>query len=449
MKILSVKNEKNSVVFAIQLDLATWKKDFANAKKNIAKNISIPGFRKGKVPANIIDERITPAQVAYEALDKNQHKYIGEIVKAPEFEKANCIDAVNNLTIDKLDADKSAPELKISFDAVPEVNGFSMKDVKDIVVPPFKSDIPEALVKSQIKMMIRNDAMIAQKEGAIAKGDIAVIDFKGFVDNKPFEGGQGKNYELEIGSKSFVDNFEDQLIGLKKGDKKDVNVTFPKEYHKDLAGKKAKFEVEVKDVKSIEYPTINKEYLKKFNIDANNEKELADYIKNLFKQENEVRYNDMCMRIINAEIAKKAKLSYYPISLVDMHKQQVLRQYEQEAQRSGFKTLNAYKKALKLDDKAFNDLVEKSSKSCLDVAMAYEKLIEEYKLNVEKADMDDYLAKLAKYMGDEAKAKEAIEKNKDYVESTVVRDKLFKKMIAEAKKEEPKKPEVKKEATKK
>lgn len=439
MKILSIKSKDNSQVFEVEVDASFWKEEFAKTRKNIAKNISVQGFRKGHVPANIIDERVSPEQVAYQTLDKNQNKIITDIVHSKEFEKSDCLDSVSGLEIVKLSGDK-APVIKVSFELVPKVIGFKKEDVKNISIPPFKTKpLAQGLIDQQIKMMIKPDAMVSVKKGAVAKGDIAVIDFTGFKDGKEFAGGKAKDYELEIGSKSFIDNFEDQLIGLKKGDKKDVKVSFPKDYHvKDLAGAPVKFEVVVKEVKTIEYPEINKQYLSKFKIDAKDRKGLEDYLKKLFAQENEMQYQEMAMRIIQAEIGKKAKLNYYPNGLIAMHKRQVLANYEQEAKNRGFKTLAAYRKALGMTDDSFNLVVNNSAKSLLDVSMVFENLIEACKLKVEEADKKEQLSRLTRYLGDEAKAKEAYDKNKDYMDSVIIREKLFKKLIAEAKKEEPK-----------
>lgn len=435
MKILSVKNNKFDATFEVELDAKTWKDSIAKTKKDLAKNIQIQGFRKGHVPQAEIDKRISDTEVAMRALDKQQNLIIQKILESKEFKDSDCLDSVNKLEVVKL---QPTPVINVGFELVPKVENFEAKDIKEIKLPAFKAaNVTEAMVKQQIKMMIKPDAMLsAKKDGIVAKGNIAVIDFKGFIDGKAFKGGEGKNYELEIGSKSFIDNFEDQLIGCKKGDKKDVNVTFPKDYGmKDYAGKPAKFEVVINDVKEIEYPEITKDYCKKFGMDCANMAELEKHIKSLFNQETELRYQDMAMRLINDTISKKAKLNYYPKALMNMHKNQILRQYENEANRAGFKTLDQYKKAIGLDAKKFEETLETSAKATLVVALVYEKLIEDYKIKVEEADKKDYLGKLAKYLGDEKKAKDMFEKNKEYAESNILRDKLFKKLVSECKKE--------------
>lgn len=446
MKILSVKKENNAYAFAVELDFAAWKKEFAAAKSSIAKNIQIPGFRKGKVPAKLIDEKITPAQVAYQALEKNQTKYIEEIIKSKEFEKEDCIDSVCGLDVTKIDADKSAPQLVIKFDAVPKVLNFTAKDIKEIVVPEFKKpELPEAFIKSQAKAWLKQDAMIANKDGAIAKGDIAVIDFKGFVDGKPFAGGEGKNYELEIGSKSFVDNFEDQLIGLKKGDKKDVNVTFPKDYQKDLAGKAAKFEVVVNNVKTIEYPEVNKEYLANKQIEGSTMADLEKHIAKIYTESDEYRYEEVAKNIIDTEIIKKTNLDFYPNNLLNSYAQRAIQLMLQQAR---CKNVEQYKKQFNYDDAKFTRNVTEVAKNLLKISMVYENLIKEYNIEATKADFDEEIKLYTRYFKDAAQAQKLVDLKKDEVEQQILIKKLTKKMVAEAKKEDPKKIEESKKINK-
>lgn len=435
MKILSVKNNETNSMFEVELGAKTWKTCLVNTKNNVARNIQIPGFRKGHIPQAELDRRISKQEIAMRALEKQQNTIIQDVIASSEFKKSNCIDSVNKMEVSKLEP---TPVLKIYFDLIPKVENFTSKDIDEMSIPKFKEpNISDTMVKNQIKMMIKGDAMVsAKKDETIANGNIAVIDFKGYIDDKPFKGGEGNNYELEIGSKSFIGTFEDQLVGCKKGDKKTVNVTFPKDYGmKDYAGKPAKFDVTIRDVKEIEYPEITKEYCKKFMMDCNNEKELKDHIKGLFIQEAQMRHQDASMRLINDVISKKAKLNYFPNSLLEMHKNQIIRQYENEAKQAGFNTLDQYKKALKLTNEQFEEALTKQAKITLVIALVYEKLIDEYHLKVTEADKKDYLQKLTRYLGNEKQAKEMYEKNQDYANSNILRDKLFKKMVFENKKE--------------
>ena len=120
MKILSTTNNKNDVTFKIEVDGNQWKEEFNKTKKNIAKNINIQGFRKGHVPTSIVDERVTPEQIAYQTLDKSQNNIIQELIKTKEFSNSNCLDSVNNIEIVELKGSE-APILNITFDLLPKV----------------------------------------------------------------------------------------------------------------------------------------------------------------------------------------------------------------------------------------------------------------------------------------------------------------------------------------
>ncbi|MDE6563072.1 MAG: trigger factor, partial [Malacoplasma sp.] len=168
----------------------------------------------------------------------------------------------------------------ISFAKFPQ---FKVKNTKELKADGLVTKVSKEMVDSAINQELSKNEMMAPKNGPAKKGDMVVIDFKGFVDNKAFDGGEATNYELKLGSKSFIDNFEDQLIGLKAGDSKDVNVTFPKDYHvPNLKGKKAKFEVKVNVVNEIETPKLNDEFVKSLNI--KDVTTVANYKKHLEEQ---------------------------------------------------------------------------------------------------------------------------------------------------------------------
>ena len=296
-------------------------------------------------------------------------------------------------------------------------------------------NVSNEFVNQQIKLMTRNDAMISEKTNPIENGDLVVIDFKGFVDNKPFKNGEGNNYELEIGSKTFIDNFEQQLIGLKVNDKKDINVTFPIDYNeKTLAGKNAKFNVTIKNIKKIVYPELSSEYLAKFKLPIKNKNELEEYIKNLTIEEAQHQYQENVMKIINDKISKDVKLSHYPQTLVNYYKQHIMQKYESEAQQAGYSNIEAYKKALNLSDEKFNQTLNELVISSLKISTFYEMLIDEYKITITNDDIKKYLEKLTLYFNDEKKANDTYKQNIDYSHSIIINHKLVEKIISECNK---------------
>lgn len=436
MKILSTKSKENNIIFTIEPNFDQWSNAYLIAKNTIAKSIQIPGFRKGHIPKEMLDDKIEPIDIGQKAVNKLQQSLIDEIVQSNEFKNSKCLNSCVGIEMISFFSNQSSPHLNFVFELKPTILNFKKDDLKNISIPSFKQpNISNDVVEQQIKLMIKNDAMISDKTTPIENGDLAIIDFEGFIDNKPFKNGSGKDYELEIGSKTFIDNFEQQLIGLKINDKKDVNVTFPNDYNKkDLAGKKATFKVIIKNIKKIQYPELTTEYLTKFKLPVKDKKHLEEYIRNLLLEESQQQYQENVMKIVNDKINKEVKLSHFPQSLVNYYQHYVIQKYETEAQQAGYSNLDAYKKALNVSNEQFNLMLNDSAKSSLKIAMVYEMLINEYKIIATDEDIKKYLAKLTLYFNDENKANETYKQNSDYANSVIINQKLVEKIIIECNK---------------
>lgn len=231
---------------------------FQQAVQRIANNVNIPGFRKGKAPRNIIESHYGKEAVANEAFDLLANKAYR---KALEEHK---VTPVSDPKIDdKVFEDGKEMSMKITVTLKPEPELGEYKGLKlDKKVEKVTDEQIDAAVE---ELRNRHARMVITPDGTkIEKGDFAIIDFAGTVGGEPFSGGEGKGYPLEVGSNSFIPGFEDQLVGLGKGDSTDVKVTFPKEYFvAELAGKEAIFKVHVQDIKRKEAPELTDEYVAK------------------------------------------------------------------------------------------------------------------------------------------------------------------------------------------
>ena len=299
MKVTTEKIDNHKVVLEITVPQEEVKKGLDLAFAKLSKKINIPGFRKGKVPRNVLISKIGKQALLEEAFD---------IVAPNALNKALVEQNLDPVVRPEVDIITLEEEKELVFKATivpkPEIE---LGEYKNLKVEKNVEAVTEEQIQNQINNLLNNNAkMVVAENAEIKDGDFAVIDFKGFVDGEAFEGGEGKGYPLQIGSGSFIPGFEEQLVGAKAGDERDVNVVFPVEYHApNLAGKKAMFKVTINDVKRKEMPTLDDEFVKdvsafntveelKADIKANLEKVAAEKAENAVKSAALKQASDNC-----------------------------------------------------------------------------------------------------------------------------------------------------------
>lgn len=253
---VTVERVENEATLKITAPAAEVNAGYKKAVQKIADQANIPGFRKGKAPRAIIEMHYGKEAVKQEAFEIVANKAYSEAL-----DQEKLIPVSDPKVEESTFEEGKDMELTIKVTLKPEPE---LGEYKGLHVEKKEVEITDEQVEAQIKDMMGRDAkMVVAEEGAvIEKGDFAIIDFAGTVDGEPFSGGEGKGYPLEVGSNSFIPGFEDQLVGLSKGDSTDVEVTFPEDYFvKDLAGKEAIFKVNIQDVKRKELPELNDEYV--------------------------------------------------------------------------------------------------------------------------------------------------------------------------------------------
>ncbi len=252
----------------IKVEGKQWEEAKDKAYKKASSKVTIDGFRKGKAPKDVFlkkyGEESLWADAADEVIDASYMKMLKDNADILED-----IVAKPDIALEKID--EKGVEFKFILTLKPDVK---LGQYKNLDVKKAKAEVTEEEIAKVIDNMRERYAENVLKEGTIENGDIAIIDFEGFVDEKAFEGGKAENYALTIGSGSFIPGFEEQLIGLKEGDEKDVNVTFPKDYHaEELKGKKATFKVKVHEVKEIKVPELDKEFFEDLGMEGVDTKE--------------------------------------------------------------------------------------------------------------------------------------------------------------------------------
>ena len=248
--------EKNMAKLTIEVSAEDLEKALESAYQKQKKQISVPGFRKGKVPRAMI-EKMYGVDVFYEdaANALMQQNYAAAVDESG-------IDIVSRPTVDVVQIEKGKPFIFTAEVAVkPEV---TLGKYMGVTVTKIDTSVSDEEVDEALEKERNNNARtINVTDRPVAQGDTAVIDFEGFVDGVAFEGGKGENHSLEIGSHTFIDTFEDQLVGKNVGDEVDVNVTFPEQYQAaDLAGKPATFKVKINEIKAKELPELDDEFAK-------------------------------------------------------------------------------------------------------------------------------------------------------------------------------------------
>ena len=287
MKVTAEKIDNQQVVLEIEVEAAEVEKATEKAYKRIANKVNIPGFRKGKAPKKIVEQHVGKQAILDEAFDIVAPKAFNDALDEQK------IDPVTRPQIEVVTLEEGKNLVfKATVTPKPEV---ALGEYKGLKVEKEAVEVKDEEVDKQIEQMRdRQGKMVDAPEGAEVKsGDFTTLDFKGFVDGEAFDGGEGKDYPLQIGSNSFIPGFEDQLIGAKAGEQRDVNVKFPEEYHsKELAGKDAKFECTIRSIKSKELPALDDEFAKSASTFQTLDELKADIREKLTKNAEQKAEND-------------------------------------------------------------------------------------------------------------------------------------------------------------
>lgn len=258
MKVTAEHGENREVTLTIEVEQEKLENATDGAAKRIAGRVNIPGFRKGKAPRKIVENFVGKEAILQEAFEAVAQKAFDEALKEQDMEP------VTRPEIDIVTLEEGRNVVfTAKFTQRPEV---TLGEYKGLKVEKPEASVSEEDIDRQIEGMRQHQGTLidAPADAAVKKDDFITLDFDGFVDGVPFEGGKGEDYPLQIGSGSFIPGFEDQLIGAKVGEECEVNVTFPEDYHaENLKGKAALFKCTVRSIKSRELPEVNDEFAKK------------------------------------------------------------------------------------------------------------------------------------------------------------------------------------------
>ena len=323
-----LNQEDGKVVISFSASKEEFAKGLDSAFKRAVKRVNAPGFRKGKLPRAVFNKMYGEEALYQDAVDA---------VLPAAYTKAIDELKVSPLAMPDIDVKEISKENGVSFEAVVTVKpNVELGEYKHLGIKKEEVEVTDADVEERLERLLSNQAEWQIKEGEAKKGDIVVIDFKGFIGEEAFEGGEAKGYELELGSGSFIPGFEDQLEGKVAPVDTEVNVTFPENYQvADLAGKEAKFEVTIHDVKEKVLPELTDEFVKEFSKEAAST--VAEY-KEKLRGEIKVQKEEAAAKAYSDKVistaVENAKLTV-PTKLIDQEVNSMFEQFAGNLSRQG------------------------------------------------------------------------------------------------------------------
>ena len=406
MSVQVEKLENNMAKLTIEVSAEDLEKALEAAYQKEKNKISIPGFRKGKVPRAMV-EKMYGAGIFYEdaANSLMQQNY-------PAAVDESGIDIVSRPSVDVVQLEKGKPFIFTAEVAVkPEV---TLGKYLGVTVSKVDTTVTDEEVDAALEKERNNNARtVSVTDRPVQSGDTAVIDFEGFVDGAAFEGGKGENNPLEIGSHSFIDTFEDQLIGKNAGDEVEVNVTFPEQYQAaELAGKPALFKVKIHEVKAKELPELNDE----FASDVSEFETLAEYKESLKKNLQQQKENEAKKTKEDEAIQKiidKSKMDL-PEAMITTQCENMVEEFSQRLAQSGL-SMEQYLQFSGMTMDKMMEQVRPEAVSRIQSSLVLEQIAKEENIEVTDEDVDAEIAKMAanygleadklkEYMGDAEKA---------------------------------------------
>jgi len=419
--------EKNMVKLTITVSAEEFEKGMQKAYEKNKNKMNIPGFRKGKATRQVLEKMYGPS-VFYE--DAANAVIPDAYAKAAEESK---LDIVSQPEIDVTQIEKGKEFIFTATVAVkPEVK---LGEYKGVEIEKVSVDVTDEEVAAEIdKAREQNSRTVTVEDRPVADKDIAVIDFDGYVDGEAFEGGKGENYSLTIGSHSFIDTFEEQLIGKNVGDEVEVNVTFPEDYHaENLKGKPAMFKVVIKEIKAKELPELDDEFAQDVSEFDTLEEYKADVKKNLIER-----------RTKNAEHEKEAKAvekavenaSFdVPEPMIQYQVRQMAEEFAQRMAQQGLSIEQYMQYTGMTPDKLFDDMRPEAEKRVKN-GLVLEAIVKAEKIEATEADFEEELKNMASmYQMDVEKIKELVDDAAaEQIKKDIAINKAV-KLVAEAAKE--------------
>ena len=379
------KNNVHEVI--VKIEGVEWTEALDKAFKSKQKDAKVDGFRKGKVPRNIYEKHYGKESLFFLAAEE-----VLQSAYAKAMEESNLIPVVQP-SVDIKDISDKGVEFTFKIITKPEVK---IKNYKGLGIKPEEIKVTKDEIDHEIGHLLEEYTELVTKEGEVKNGDVAVIDFEGFKDGKPFDGGKGENYSLEIGSNTFIPGFEEQVIGMKTGEEKDLTVSFPEDYGvEDLKGQPVIFKVKVNEIKEKVTRELDKEFFEDLGMEGVHsketlEKEVEKNIKAQKEADNENKYIDHLLE----EVAKNVEVDI-PQEMVDEETTRLLGRFEQQMAMQGI-SLDIYYQFTKSSEEDLRKQMDKEAYQNVLYRLMLEEIMNLEKIEVSQEEASKEAEELAK-----------------------------------------------------
>ncbi|PTE68341.1 trigger factor [Staphylococcus devriesei] len=382
------KKEGNEGLLKVTVPAEKVDKALDQAFKKVVKQINVPGFRKGKVPRPIFEQRFGVEALYQDAVDILLPEAYGEAIEETGINPV----AQPEINVTQFEKGKDF-EFEATVTVEPEVQ---LGDYKGLEIEKQNSELTEEDLQEAIDHSLGHLAdMVVKEDGAVEENDTVNIDFDGYVDGEQFEGGQAEGYDLEVGSGSFIPGFEDQLVGMKTGEEKDVVVTFPEEYHaEELAGKEATFKTKVNEIKYKEVPELDDEIANELDSDANS---VDEYKENLRKRLSEQKAEE-AENVEKEEAINKATDNVtidIPQAMIDTELDRMVQEFGQRIQQQGL-DLQTYFQISGQDESQLREQMKDDAEQRIKTNLTLSAIADKENIEATDEDIDKELEKMSK-----------------------------------------------------
>lgn len=381
------KKEGNLGTLTVEVSADKFNEALDQAFKKVVKDVQLPGFRKGRVPRGLFEQRFGVESLYQDAVDI----VLPEAYTAAVEETG--ISPVDQPSIDITQIERGQPLIFTAEVTVkPEVK---LGDYKGLEVEEEDTTVTDEDVNAEIeKERQRLAELVVKEEGTVEEGDTVVIDFEGFIGDEAFEGGAGKNHSLEIGSGSFIPGFEDQLIGKENNAETEVNVTFPENYHaEDLAGKEAVFKVTIHEIKAKELPELDDEFAKDVDEEVETLAELTEKIKERLENQKKTTAENKKRESLINQASENAEIDI-PEVMIENEVDRMLREFEQRIQQQGM-TLEMYTQFSGQDEDQLKEQMREDAGKRVQTNLVLEAIYEQEGLEVTDEDVEKEFESMA------------------------------------------------------